>query len=79
MLLKSNQKQTGYQTVKQEEFHIDFRIKIIPPIPKKKNTFICPSELGRKKVDFPLPKIQFFINNDNFMGINFDDQTKQEN
>ncbi len=50
-----------------------FQDKNYPTNSERKKLYIGPSELGRKKVDFPLPKIQFFINNDNFMGINFDD------
>ena len=48
----------------------------------KKLYLLAQVNFDEEKTDFPLPKsgiLQFFINDDDCMGLNFDDQTKQEN
>ena len=48
----------------------------------KKLFLLAQINFDKEKVDSPLPKngmLQFFINDDDLMGINFDDMTKQNN
>ena len=48
----------------------------------KKLFLVAQINFDKEKIDFPLPKngmLQFFINDDDLMGINFDDMTQQNN